>query len=47
MERAAIRQDARLRADQGGPALRSPRAAGALTWHLPLMVSHPKERVHR
>ena len=30
VERAAIWQDARLRADQGGPALRSPRAAGAL-----------------
>ena len=29
VERAAIWQDARLRADQGGPALRSPRAAGA------------------
>jgi len=47
VERAAIWQDARLRADQGGPALRSPRAAGALIWDLPLMVSHPEERVHR
>ena len=43
MERAASRRWQAARR----PGLRSPRAAGALTWHLPLMVSHPVERVHR